>query len=110
VFKAYVERVLAPALRAGQAVVMHNLGAHRGERVRELIERRGCELLYLLPYSPDLNPIEQAFSKMKALLRKAAARTRESLIEAIGRALLAVKPEDVQGWFAHCGYEVHRLP
>ena len=110
VFEAYVERVLGPTLRAGQAVAMDNLGAHKGARVRELIERRGCELLYLPPYSPDLNPIEEAFSKMKALLRKVAARTSESLIGAIGRALSAVKPEDAQGWFAHCGYEVRRLP
>ena len=78
--------------------------------MRELVERRGCELLFLPPYSPDLNPIEQAFSKVKALLRKAAIRTRESLIGAIGRALSAVKPEDVKGWFAHCGYEALRLP
>jgi len=67
VFEVYVERMLAPTLRAGQAVVMDNLGAHKGGWVRELVERRGCELLFLPPYSPDLNPIEQAFSKVKAL-------------------------------------------
>ncbi len=76
VFEAYVERMLAPTLRAGQIVVMDNLMAHKGEKVRELIEERGCELLYLSPYSPDLNPIEEAFSKVKRLLRKAEARSR----------------------------------
>ena len=90
IFEAYVERVLAPTLRPAQVVVMDNLAAHKGSRVRELIEAKGCELLYLPPYSPDLNPIEQAFSKIKALLRRAGARIREGLVEAIGRALDAV--------------------
>lgn len=83
---------------------MDNLSAHKGEKVRELIEARGCELLYLPPYSPDLNPIEEAFSKIKALLRKAAARTREALIEALGVAISAVSPTDAIGFFEHCGY------
>ncbi|WP_273846097.1 IS630 family transposase [Rubrobacter calidifluminis] len=83
----YVEKVLAPTLRAGQIVVMDNLSAHKGERVKELIEEHGCELLYLPSYSPDLNPIEEAFSKVKGLLRKAQARTRDALVEAMGRAL-----------------------
>jgi transposase len=104
VFEAYVERVLAPSLRAGQVVVMDNLSAHKGEEVRELIEERGCELLFLPPYSPDLNPIEEAFSKIKALLRKAEARTREGLIEAMGLALSAVTARDAWGFFEHCGY------
>jgi transposase/transposase-like protein len=104
VFEAYVERVLAPSLSAGQVVVMDNLAAHKGERVRGLIEERGCALLFLPPYSPDLNPIEEAFSKVKALLRRAEARTREALMEALGRALDAVTPEDVRGFFGHCGY------
>jgi transposase len=77
VFEAYVDRALAPALRPGQVVVMDNLGAHKSERVRELIEGRGCELLFLPAYSPDLNPIEEAFSKVKALLRRAGARIRK---------------------------------
>ena len=85
VFETYVERVLAPSLRPAQLVVMDNLSSHKGPRVRELVERRGCELLYLPAYSPDLNPIEEAFSKLKALLRKAGARTREALMEAMGR-------------------------
>ena len=106
VFEAYVERVLAPSLRPGQVVTLDNLGAHKGQRVRELIEERGCELLFLPSYSPDFSPIEEAFSKVKALLRCAAARTREALVEAIGRALDAVTARDAQGWFAHCGYAV----
>ncbi len=104
VFEAYLERALAPSLRPGQVVVLDNLSAHKGGRVREIVEARGCELAYLPPYSPDLNPIEQAFSKVKALLRKAEARTRESLIEAMGRALDAVSVRDVRGFFGHCGY------
>ena len=104
VFEAYVERLLAPALRPGQVVVMDNLGAHRPKRVRELIEGRGCELLYLPAYSPDLNPIEAAFSKVKHVLRKIAARTKEALVEAMGAALSAVSAEDARGFFVHCGY------
>jgi transposase len=104
VFEAYVEEVLAPSLRPGQVVVMDNLSAHKGEEVRELIEARGCELLFLPPYSPDLNPIEEAFSKIKGLLRKAEACTREALIEAIGEAISAVTAWDVRGFFEHCGY------
>jgi len=104
VFEAYVERMLAPSLRPGQVVVMDNLGAHRGERVRELIEKRGCSLLFLPPYSPDFSPIEEAFSKVKTLLRKAKARTRSALVEAIGQAIGAVTARDARGWFAHCGY------
>ncbi len=104
VFEFYVERVLAPSLSPGQVVVMDNLAAHKGERVRELVEERGCELLFLPPYSPDLNPIEEAFSKVKGLLRGAEARTREVLIEALGRALEAVTGRDARGFFEHCGY------
>jgi transposase len=103
-YETYVEQVLAPSLSPGQVVVMDNLGAHRGDRVRKLVERRGCSLLYLPPYSPDFSPIEEAFSKVKALLRKAAARTREALLEAIGMALSAVTPEDAMGFYGHCGY------
>jgi transposase len=110
VFEAYVGQVLAPALRPGQVVVLDNLGAHKGERVRELIEERGCELLFLPPYSPDLNPIEEAFSKVKGLLRRAGARTRKALIEATGRALDAVTAEDTQGFFEHCGYRFSPQP
>ena len=104
VFEVYLEHFLAPALRPGQAVVMDNLSAHKGGRVRELIEERGCEVLFVPPYSPDLNPIEEAFAKLKALLRRAGARTREALIEAMGRALDAVTARDAWGFFEHCGY------
>ena len=104
VFEAYLERVLAPTLRPGRVVVVDNLSAHKGGRVREIVEGRGCELLYLPPYSPDLNPIEQAFSKIKGLLRRAEARTREALIEAMGGALAALTAQDARGIFGHCGY------
>jgi transposase len=103
-FEAYVERVLAPSLSAGQVVVMDNLSAHKGGRVKEIVEGRGCELMYLPPYSPDLNPIEQAFAKVKGLLRGAGARTREALIEAMGAALSTVSARDVSGFVGHCGY------
>ena len=110
VFEAYVEQVLAPTLRKGQVLVMDNLSAHKGERVRELIEERGCELIYLPSYSPDFNPIEEAFSKIKGLIRKAEARTREgtreALVEAIASALSAVTTEDARGFFEHCGYRM----
>jgi transposase len=110
VFQTYVERVLAPTLRRGQVVVMDNLSAHKGERVRELIEGRGCDLLYLPPYSPDYNPIEEAFSKIKALIRKAEARSREALLEAIGTAISALSAEDARGYFEHCGYHAMVQP
>jgi transposase len=86
-------------------VVLDGLGAHRTEKVSELVERRGADLLFVPSYSPDLNPIEEAFSKIKALVRKVGARTREALVEAIERALAAVTPADAAGWFAHAGYE-----
>ncbi len=104
VFEAYVEKVLVPSLRAGQIVVVDNLGAHRPKRIRELIEQQGCELVYLPAYSPDYNPIEEAFAKIKNLLRKAAARSKEVLVEAIGAALSAVTAADARGSFEHAGY------
>jgi len=106
VFEAYVEQVLAPTLRRGQVVVMDNLSAHKGERIKELIEQRGCQLIYLPSYSPDFNPIEVAFSKIKRLVRKAEARTREALLEAIGSALSAVSSKDARSFFEHCGYRM----
>jgi transposase len=96
VFETYVEKVLLPSLKEGQIVVMDNLSAHRPKRIRELIEQHGCELLYLPSYSPDYNPIEEAFAKIKNLLRKAAARSKETLVEAIGAALSAVTVADVR--------------
>jgi transposase len=109
-FEAYVEHFLAPTLRSGQVVVLDGLGAHRTEKVRELVEERGADLVFLPSYSPDLNPIEVAFSKIKALVRKEGARVREALVEAIGRALATVTPEDAAGWFAHAGYWPHDQP
>jgi transposase len=106
VFEAYVEYFLAPTLKEGQIVVMDNLGAHKTDKVKELIEERGCKLWFLPAYSPDLNPIEEAFSKVKAHLRKSAARTRGALLEAMGEALSSITPRDAVGWFAHCGYEL----
>jgi transposase len=85
-------------------MVMDNLTAHKGERVRELIEGQGCELMYLPPYSPDFNPIEEAFSKIKGLMRKAEARSREALLEAMGKAISALSTQDALGFFEHCGY------
>ncbi len=90
--------------------MLDNLSAHKGGRVKEIVEGAGCELLYLPPYSPDLNPIERAFSKVKGLLRKAEARTREALIEAMGRALEAVTARDARGFFGHCGYRTVDQP
>jgi len=110
VFEAYVEQVLSPTLRPGRVVVMDNLAAHKGDRVRELIEERGCKLLYLPSYSPDLNPIEEAFSKVKGLLRRAGTRTREALLDVLGTALDAVTPGDAVGFFEHCGYRLPSQP
>jgi transposase len=102
-----VEHFLAPTLEEGQVVVLDNLKAHKKpKRVRELIEARGAQVLFLPSYSPDLNPLEEAFSKIKGILRKVGARSYEALLEAISEALSAVTPADVAGWFNHCGYEV----
>jgi transposase len=105
-FEIYVEHFLAPTLCEGQVVVMDNLGAHQPKRIRELIEARGAELAFVPSYSPDLNPIEQAFSKIKNILRKLGGRTHEALLEAMEEALSKVTPADAAGWFDHCGYEV----
>ena len=91
-------------------MVLDNLAAHKGERARRLIEARGCELLFLPAYSPDLNPIEEAFSKIKGLMRRAEARTREALVEAMGRALDAVTARDARGFFGHRGYRTMGQP
>jgi transposase len=105
-FETYVEPFLAPTLKAGQVVVTDNLQVHKSTRVRELIEARGAEVLFLPPYSPDLSSIEEAFSKVKGILRRVGARTRQALTEATGRALDAVSRRDAAGWFRHCGYRV----
>jgi transposase len=103
-FLAYVAQFLAPTLKAGDRVVMDNLPSHKVTGVREAIEGRGAHLLYLPPYSPDLNPIEQLFAKLKALLRAAAARTIEALWSAIGHALQAFSPAECANYFADAGY------
>jgi transposase len=108
-FKVYVQRVLAPRLRPGQIVVLDNLQVHKNQAVREMIEARGCELLFLPSYSPDLNPIEQAFSKLKTFVRKHKARTKQALDDAIAAALKAVTLQDVIGWFSHAGYLPQRF-
>jgi transposase len=105
-FEVYVEHFLAPSLSEGQVVVMDNLGAHQPKRVRDLIEKRGAEVVFLPSYSPDLNPIEQAFSKIKNILRKLGARTHEALLGAMEEALSKVTPADAAGWFEHCGHQV----
>jgi transposase len=99
IFLAYVEHVLCPALRPGDVVVMDNLSAHKAEGVRNWIEKHGATLLYLPPYSPDLNPIEKAWAKLKQLLRAAKARNRETLEQAIADLLPNITPEDAQAWF-----------
>lgn len=104
-FEISIEQILAPSLQTGQIVVMDNLSTHTGERVRQAISARGCQLLFLPSYSPDLSPIEEAFSKLKAFLRRVGARTPETLQEAIGQGLLTITPQDALGWFTHCGYQ-----
>lgn len=105
-FEAYVQQVLAPSLRVGDIVVIDNLSAHKSDNVRTLIERRGARLLFLPPYSPDLNPIELCWSKIKTALRAAKARTLDTLLEALAAAFSAVSLADIRAWFAHCGYAI----
>ncbi len=104
-FETYVEYILAPSLSTGQIVVLDNLSAHKGARVRQLIEACGCDLLFLPAYSPDYPPIEETFSKLKAFLRRVGARTHLALQEAIAQGLETVTAQDVLGWFTHCGYQ-----
>ena len=104
VFEAYIEHGLAPTLEARQIVIMDNLPAHKPKRVRELIEERGCELIYLPAYSPYFNPIEEAFSKIKGMVRQAGARTKEALVEVLGEALSTISAQDAKGYFEHAGY------
>jgi len=104
-FRAYVEQVLVPELSPGDVVVMDNLPAHKVAGVRETIEAAGAKLLYLPPYSPDFNPIEMAFSKLKALLRKTAARTVDDLWDAVAQSLDAFTPNECANYFAASGYD-----
>ena len=105
-FRAYVEQVLAPELEPGDAVVMDNLSPHKVVGVQEAIRAAGASVLYLPSYSPDFNPIEPLFAKLKELLRKAAARTQQALWDAIGRHLDDFTPEECRNYLAHCGYEL----
>ena len=104
VFQAYVRQVLCPTLRAGDVVIMDNLSPHKSEPTLSLLTQAGAEVLFLPAYSPDLNPIEKMWSKVKACLRTAEARTQPALIQAIASALKSVTPQDAINWFASCGY------
>ena len=103
-FETYVQVELAPTLRRGDIVLLDNLSAHKSAEAQRLVEARGARLLFLPPYSSDLNPIELCWSKVKAALRTAKARTLDALLEALSRALRSVSPADIQAWFVHCGY------
>ena len=105
VFRAYVEQVLIPELSPGDVVVLDNLAAHKVAGVRDTIQAAGASLLYLPPYSPDLNPIEQVFAKFKALLRNAAARTKEALWTTIGELLDSFLADECQNYLTNCGYD-----
>jgi transposase len=106
VFRAYVEHILVPTLRPGDVVVLDNLSPHKDKAALALIEQAGAEVRFLPPYSPDFNPIEKMWSKIKTLLRSAKARSDEALLEALGSALARVTAQDAMGWFASCGYSI----
>jgi transposase len=108
-FEGYVEQILAPHLSAGAVVVLDNLAPHKHAVIQQLIEARGARVVFLPPYSPDLNPIEKCWAKVKAYLRKAKARTWDALIEALAKGLRQVTAQDAAGWFKHCGYAVNSL-
>jgi transposase len=108
-FEWYIAEQLGPTLRPGQVVVLDNLSVHKAARIRHALQARGCELLFLPPYSPDFTPIEQAFSKLKAILRGLGARTREALEQAVGVAVDAITHQDAIAWFAHAGYALPAL-
>jgi transposase len=103
-FTWYIAEQLGPTLRQGQVVVLDNLSVHKAASIRQALAAQGCDLLFLPPYSPDCTPIEQAFSKLKAILRGLGARTHEALWEAVRLALNAITPADAAAWFAHAGY------
>jgi transposase len=109
-FEAYVERILAPSLSPGEIVILDHCSIHTGDKVQQLIEAHHCELLFLPTYSPDLNPIEEAFSKIKTILRRMGPYTRETLQKALEYALTQVTTSDASGWFRHCGYAVPPSP
>lgn len=105
-FEVFIEHYLLPTLRPGQIIVLDNLSIHKGQRVRELVEAAGCSLLFLPTYSPDFNPIEQAWSKLKSFLRRVGPRTREDLDRAIGQGLATISSQDTLHWCQHCGYQL----
>lgn len=107
IFLVFVREVLSPTLRAGDMVIWDNLGAHRSQVVREAVESRGATVIFLPPYSPDMNPIERCWSQIKTYLRAAKARTREALEAAIKQALSTVTESDARAWFQHCGYALN---
>lgn len=109
-FEWYVREQLAPRLRPGQVVVLDNLSVHKAASIREALAARGCDLLFLPPYSPDFTPIEQAFSKLKAIVRGIGARTQEALQEAVRLAMEAITPDDAAAWYAHAGYPLPAQP
>lgn len=103
-FEAYISKQLCPTLKAGDIVIMDNLSAHKSQRITKFIEECGAKVLYLPPYSPDLNPIEKMWSKIKSILRHIEARTHEELVKAIKTALEKITPLDAKNWFKSCGY------
>jgi transposase len=105
-FEAYIEQIFASTLHPGEIVILDNLRIHKRKKVRELIEARGCQLLFLPAYSPDFSPIEEAFSKIKSVLRSIGARTHEALQDALEHACATITASDAHGWFRHCGYAV----
>ena len=105
-FFTYMEQCVAPTLQAGDILFLDNLSAHKVPGLEALVAARGARLIYLPPYSSDLNPIEWVWSKVKAILRRLKARTFDDLVEALRQALRAVTPQDIQGWFTHCGYPI----
>jgi transposase len=107
VFYGYIQQCVVPTLQPGDILFMDNLSAHKVAGLAELIRSRGAHLIYLPPYSPDFNPIELAWSKVKTILRRLKARTLPDLIEALKQALLAITPQDIHAWFAHCGYAIN---
>lgn len=106
VFNAYCQQVLRPTLKAGEVIVLDNLGAHRASRIEEITAECGARVIWLPPYSPDFSPIELMWSKVKAYLKKVKARTQAELEKAIAAALETITPSDCENWFRHCGYEV----
>ena len=104
VWPLFARQILVPSLRPGQIVIWDNLGVHKNQQVRQLIEDRGCQVRFLPPYSPDFSPIEQAFGKLKTALRQANARTRPALEDAIAAGLATITPHAAAAWFRHCGY------